>query len=269
MSLDRDQCYLRNALCLAYASWAAYTQMPQHHQPLAQLGLNNLEVFAGASDSRGFIAANDKHIVIAFRGTEDIRTIPGIRDWLTNISYGQSDFRNAKEKVHSGFLSSWESVKNEVVSRLRAWRINGQDIWLTGHSMGGAIATIAAKDIASSDRTQPVGIFTFGAPRVGDPAFADNYGLHLHRFINEDDIVPHLPLPGIANRYQHAGTGHYLLPDGCVSSHDAIWNQLLRNVARILIAGVESIPQKAYDDHFLQRGYIKKLETCSSHEDAH
>jgi triacylglycerol lipase len=234
-------------------------QKPEEHRQLAQLGLGKPVTFSGLRDTQGFIAADEEHIVIAFRGTEDIRTRAGIRDWITNVRYTQSRFRNTL--VHRGFLEAWRSVEGVAMSHLRKMRQHGQQVWLTGHSLGGAIATIAAKDLAAGMRVRPAGIHTFGAPRVGNPDFAGRFGLNLHRFVHEDDIVPHIPFRGIVNRYQHAGRGHYLLPDGSVSSNDAVWNRLLRNVARIMVFGVQSIPQKALDDHSLEQGYIRKLES--------
>jgi hypothetical protein len=73
----------------------------------------------------------------------------------------------------------------------------GCRIWLTGHSLGAALATLAA------DRFQDVqGLYTFGSPRVGDRQFQKNFQLRAYRVVNGDDIVARVPPKGI---YRHVG----------------------------------------------------------------
>ncbi|MDJ0574536.1 MAG: lipase family protein [Xenococcaceae cyanobacterium MO_234.B1] len=78
-------------------------------------------------------------------------------------------------------------------------------IYVTGHSLGGALATIAAMDIAQKDKLRtPINLYTFASPRVGDNEFADKFNqfasgdnkkIKAFRFANSEDIVPKVPFP--------------------------------------------------------------------------
>jgi hypothetical protein len=73
---------------------------------------------------------------------------------------------------------------------------------VTGHSLGGAMATLASVRLASEGYTVRA-VYTFGSPRVGDRAFRRKYRLPNYRFVNDDDLVPHLPFSWC---YKHVGT---------------------------------------------------------------
>ncbi|KAL4452452.1 hypothetical protein ABPG75_008114 [Micractinium tetrahymenae] len=124
--------------------------------------------------------------------------------------------------VHSGFLTAYDSVRPAVLSVLstllegeapRTWRL-----FLTGHSLGGALATLCAWDSAHrSWRTQvELEVWNFGCPRVGNRAFAEHYNRLVPstwRVVNARDTVCTLPrLMG----YAHVGHAIQLEPDGGV-----------------------------------------------------
>ncbi len=79
------------------------------------------------------------------------------------------------------------------------------DVYVTGHSLGGALATIAAMDIAEKDKLRTlINLYTFASPRVGDNEFADKFNqftsgdnkkIKAFRFANSEDIVPKVPFP--------------------------------------------------------------------------
>ena len=82
-----------------------------------------------------------------------------------------------------------------------------QRIWLTGHSLGGALATLAAAHLGPETIQ---GLYTFGCPRVGDAPFASVLPAQSYvRFVHRDDWVPTVP-PGILG-YVHAGALHSLI----------------------------------------------------------
>jgi triacylglycerol lipase len=107
--------------------------------------------------------------------------------------------------------------------------------------------------------TRPAAIHTFGQPRVGDQDFADHFNVRTYRFVNENDIVPHLPLHGLINRYRHIGRSYLLLPDGTITTRASAWRRLLRQISQIMIFGIGSLPKDSIDNHEIGR-YIKKLE---------
>jgi triacylglycerol lipase len=71
------------------------------------------------------------------------------------------------------------------------------DIYLAGHSLGAALATISALHIGSLKKfNQPPSVYTFASPRVGNPEFAkvfDTYGISCYRIANSEDVVTHVP----------------------------------------------------------------------------
>jgi pimeloyl-ACP methyl ester carboxylesterase len=87
----------------------------------------------------------------------------------------------------------------EVAARVEAIR-EGRSLWLCGHSLGGALATLAADRL-----TGVTGVFTFGSPAVGDARFASRWNVPGKRFRNFTDIVPWLPML----KYRHVKSGVY------------------------------------------------------------
>jgi predicted lipase len=95
-------------------------------------------------------------------------------------------------EIHLGFALLMEKIWSKTQSLIE--QLKPHKICLTGHSLGGALATLAAYRLRNQDF--PISVYTFGAPRVGDSAFASRYEdskvLHF-RIENKNDIVPHLP----------------------------------------------------------------------------
>ena len=80
-------------------------------------------------------------------------------------------------------------------------------LYLTGHSLGGALAMIAAQDLTENfDLPQPVQVYTFGSPRIGNVAYASNYDQKIpatFRVVVDGDIIP--GMPKMFGMYRHAG----------------------------------------------------------------
>jgi pimeloyl-ACP methyl ester carboxylesterase len=95
-------------------------------------------------------------------------------------------------RVARGWLErldrSWSQVWAHVSRRL-----DGRPLWVTGHSMGGAVSILAGARFAEMG-VLPAGVYAFGAPKVGDAAFAANYKAPLFCIDNRHDLVPWLPL---------------------------------------------------------------------------
>jgi predicted lipase len=106
--------------------------------------------------------------------------------------------------VHKGFNDSIESffgkgIVKEIQSRLKSNR--DSQLYITGHSKGGALAYLAALLLARRHREIPLaGVITFEAPRPGHPNFVEAYnsaGIDSLRYEFQNDIVPHVPPAGI------------------------------------------------------------------------
>lgn len=155
---------------LARAAMAAYAA----HQVVAAQWPGNPTRFIDDPISHtqawiGLLPEQDAAI-LAFRGTEDVP-----QDWLTDADMRRRDnpWLPAGGRIHRGFLRGYEAVAEAVETALDDL---GQPsaLWLCGHSLGGALATLAAVDYTT--RNRPVaGVLTIGQPRVGDRAFASAY----------------------------------------------------------------------------------------------
>jgi pimeloyl-ACP methyl ester carboxylesterase len=130
--------------------------------------------------------------VLVFRGTEQ-----NIKDYVTDLTVGLLGASDGKVETHQGFRAALDSVWHEIEPALEQLRC---PVFYTGHSLGGALATLAAV------RRPPTALYTFGSPRVGDDDFAASLG-HLadriHRVVHGDDIVTTLPPEAMG--FRHVG----------------------------------------------------------------
>jgi hypothetical protein len=126
------------------------------------------------SDTQGTIYRSDpaKEFVLAFPGTM------GDRDMLTNVIFFKKAWKSKGVKctgckVHTGFVIAWESVLDDVVNTLKQKRVKfpGYKVVVTGHSLGGALATLAYGSLKGLGF--PVRAYVYGAPRVGNKATAN------------------------------------------------------------------------------------------------
>ncbi|WP_168566867.1 lipase family protein [Crateriforma spongiae] len=149
----------------------------------------------------GYIAVKDDVMVICFRGTN----LTSFSDWRVNCQTGQVEYRG--HYFHSGFLDNYRAMRSTIASAIREY--SPKHVWVTGHSLGGALATICATDLTLSSSLRPT-LCTFGQPRVADSGGSrlidETLSRRYARFVNGSDVVPSLPptLPFIWT-YGHAG----------------------------------------------------------------
>ncbi|KAL5464402.1 hypothetical protein PMIN06_001170 [Paraphaeosphaeria minitans] len=131
-------------------------------------------------------------IVIAFRGSKSID------NWKANLDFQMEDVTFCSGcRTHSGFLESWNEVQDGVIKAVQAAQAEHPDfmVVITGHSLGGAMATIGAAALRNIDI--PVDLYTYGAPKSGNDEWATflsgtDKG-ESFRVVHKDDIVPTLP----------------------------------------------------------------------------
>lgn len=153
-------------------------------------------------DTQGFACKRnipgDEYVVIAFRGTEK-----KVSDWLTDLNAVPTQI--GKEKVHTGFLKAFSQKKGadgKTVSENIEDIINSPDVkdhagaqlplFITGHSLGGALALVATKSLAPNIRGA---CYTFGAPRIANYEYFEEVKTPIYRVVNSSDVVPRVP-PG-------------------------------------------------------------------------
>lgn len=152
------------------------------------------ELFGGNERvTLGFIATSGDAIYVVFRGTETIS------EWLSNVTYPQERFNFVEEsgRTHQGFTNVYQSIRQDMLATVRALNNSGtyNSLYVVGHSLGGAIAVMAAFELQNSFPLEPV-MYNFGAPRVGDQDFRDSYMASVRtswRIVNTNDVVPDVP----------------------------------------------------------------------------
>ncbi|MEZ5469423.1 MAG: lipase family protein [Lysobacterales bacterium] len=158
-----------------------------------------------SSGSSAHVALGDDWGLIAFRGTEALkpgdswRKISAVaRDWWTDAQIRKVRWSGGGE-VHRGFLRALDGLWPQLRPALtgdRRW-------WLCGHSLGGALATLAATRVLDAG-ARLAGSISFGQPRVGDDECAAALArLPLLRVVNACDLVPEMPPETLG--YRHAG----------------------------------------------------------------
>lgn len=154
-----------------------------------------------------------KRLVVAFRGTEqarwkDLRTDLMLAPAGLNPERIGGDFKE-EVQVHSGFLSAYDSVRTRIMSLIKK-SVGFMDdaeqphhkwhIYCTGHSLGGALATLLALELSTTQLAKSgvisVTMYNFGSPRVGNKRFAEVYNERVKdswRVVNHRDIIPTVP----------------------------------------------------------------------------
>jgi triacylglycerol lipase len=182
-----------------------------------QLGMQAQLISVG--NTQAYVATDPKSIVVAFRGSESLATLDGFRDWLlTNarnflvLPEGRlgTDFAAAGvgARFHSGFMKALGDIWDTLFPVVdEAFNASERAVWVTGHSLGGAIALLCGWRFHQN--FVPVHqICTFGAPMIGNDAaaaaFEREFPGKIFRYVDAGDLVPKLPTVSLfTNSYQH------------------------------------------------------------------
>ncbi len=198
------------------------------------------------------VVRNDCQIVIAFRGTQKNHA-----DIITDLKFKKHEMMlttgDRKIPVHRGFLAQWNSIKAELRAIVCEASKNTSmiPVFVTGHSLGGALAILAALDWPWLE-----GCITFGAPRVGgkeiEYAIRRNEILH-RRYVYGADVVPIVPL--LAMGYRHDCRPIYLTRNAQAIRNCPLWRELIGRSRSLLSldwsAGWSAcpVPSRMFTDH--------------------
>jgi triacylglycerol lipase len=206
------------AYYLACASMVAYEEQSSGWR--RRLGLRDNVAPFTCGQFHGFVAFTGKAALLAFRGTQSVGNC------LTDVETMLASRAPYPGHVHAGFADAIEHVWPEV-RRLLGSRCRAMPLWITGHSLGGAMATLASLRLAR-ERYAVRAVYTYGSPRVGDRQFRDSYHLPNYRVVCGNDLVPHLPFRWC---FKHVGHLKLLDHEGHLTEELAAWKRKKRSLA--------------------------------------
>ncbi len=203
-----------NAWWLSNAAHLAYYDDEGIESELQRVDLQLVKFFS-QENTQAFLAAADSFAILAFRGTE----CEQLADLLTDADFFLDPFPRGG-KVHQGFLKAINLVWDEIDGELETL---GLPVWYTGHSLGAALATLAAA------YRKPAALYTFGSPRVGDAEFVSLLDdARAYRAVDCADMAATLP-PRI--KYRHAGEQDFITSAGKLllnpSPSSVSWHKLV------------------------------------------
>jgi len=165
------------------------------------------------------IWTSDMGMIIAFRATTTDAEIN------QDLKLDQVAWKDML--VHSGFLEVYNTYMPVIDETIRAR--DPQHIFITGHSLGGAVATLMAINYGESRR---VSGYVFGCPRIGNEQCDINIRLYapgFWRVSNRSDLIAEMP-PIVTPSFQQAGSKlYYYYPAGNEHSFNINWKSLRNN----------------------------------------
>jgi triacylglycerol lipase len=199
---------LRNAWWLMDAAFLSYCPLDRIEPAFDASGIHaKVQTFRGPS-TQCYVAAAEDWIVLAFRGTQVDDFWSSVIDWAVDARFvPQLDAHG--HWVHSGFLTATQEVWPAVEKCIRTEQAKKpRPLWITGHSLGAALATVAAS-LCSYDQAgfRLTGLYTYGSPRVGDRNFGKSLKAPAWRFRHNSDLVTHVPL-GLV--FRHVGNLEFI-----------------------------------------------------------
>jgi len=223
------------ATCAGYA----YSDVDTVAMIMARMGLEDnrclriaesVDVMFIVSSSFLVQSRDGRVVILCHRGTEPVNLI----NWLGDIEVTPEkipiDFpgRPGSFEVHGGFYRNVRATRYAVLTALQR-AVNGQSVldgdesvphplealYITGHSLGGAMAALMAVMLTTETAYAPIAerlrtVYTYGQPMIGTPAFADAcnanpfLGRNVIRYVYSHDIVPQLP-PAASGPFAHFG----------------------------------------------------------------
>jgi triacylglycerol lipase len=142
----------------------------------------------GQVEPFGFVARNraTRDLFVTFRGAVSLE------DWLSSFTFPQVPHPMGGS-VEAGFYQIYRQCSAELIQGVLGAG-PAPNVTVTGHSLGGALATLAIRDLMAAGLTPQM--YNFASPRVGDPAFAKIFNAQapvVWRVVNTEDIVTNLP----------------------------------------------------------------------------
>lgn len=233
---------------------------------LLQQGQTNVQFFdQPGTNTQAFLSWGNGVALLAFRGTEQ-----NLTDWTTDARFTAVDasVHGLPGKIHHGFAGALESIWPPLLAALN--QIKGQRVLfhITGHSLGGALATLTALRIARL-RIFPVqSVHTYGSPRVGDETFVREFDASFSgrafRIVNNEDLVTRIPPR--ESGYEHVSEIIYIDEAGRIQRDIGYWYRFLNFVTNAL-EDLKKALQTTVKDHSMTL-YCGHLERAARNPDS-
>ncbi|MBI3714447.1 MAG: lipase family protein [Betaproteobacteria bacterium] len=234
---------LVRAWWLAEAALLAYADPPF---AVEQFGSAGLTVDGGKAVSVGstqaYVAFNDDIIIVVFRGTEVPKAgtdktperllANSFRDVMADLKIPPKAAK-PRGMAHGGFVDGWTAVSRTILGRIRDLKEKrpARSVWFTGHSLGAALAILAAAEYGAAD-----GLYTYGSPPVGDAEFTAAVTSPAFRFVHNNDAVANAPLT-----YLHVGIEKYFDPNGSLTEPPALLARVATGVSDAVLSGLDAL----------------------------
>ena len=145
------------------------------------------------------VGKNSNGIIVAFRGTIPPGDPDSLPDWVVDFFAAPTTCGALPGQVHSGFCHDIQSIIGPVVAAVKALNPSGNKVFVTGHSKGGALASLGAYLLTTAGVAVEQ-VVTFASPRTGDAGFQAGYQKVIPnqiRYENYGDLVPLVPPPAV------------------------------------------------------------------------
>lgn len=233
----------KDALLCADACMASYVTELEARKHIRKYLYNVDEYaeFSSASAEATCLKTTDLDYVIAFRGTDDISSV------MVDLKSWQTDSDTVGE-VHYGFKSYVDNLEVQLFKWLEQYSIleSKKRIIVTGHSLGGAAATIFITRLIEKGYKN-VCLYTFGSPRVGDKNWTKQFDdIEAYRIVNNNDAVTRIPPP---LWFRHVGKLFYVNYKGLFVQYTwygRIWDRIRSRIRAL----VKFQPFDGFYDHF-------------------
>ncbi len=246
---------LRQSLLFAEIARLAYFRDDIVREAVAAVGCEDAQYYEN-DGAQAYIFKHQYDTVVACRGTE-----PNEWNDLKADVNAISVIAESVGRVHRGFKKEVDDLWPKLEHALKD---NENTLWFTGHSLGGAMATISAgRCKISAIPSNPAGLFTFGSPRVGCKRYINYVKIHHYRWVNNNDIVTRVPPPWMG--YRHGGHEMYLNAYGRFRKYQP-WRRFRDRMHGLLVA----LRRWEFDylsDHSMNR-YVEYIKRAVDDEES-
>ena len=250
MSITQMSFPERSLLFAKLSSIAYNDNVKEVKSQVKKLGFTTVE-FYNKEGAQAYRFMNKEDLVIACRGTQptefndikaDLNALPVIAETISRVHKG---FKDEVDEL-------WPMVCEDIARTVNV----GKKLWICGHSLGAAMATIMANRCeCDTTLNNPEELYTYGSPRVGWPTYVKSFGTIHHRWKNNNDIVTTVPLALMG--FRHCGNQHYLNAYGKLRKPTG-W-QMFKDKMRGMWMGIKQGKIDNFSDHSMDE-YIKHIQ---------